>query len=175
MSDASASPPSNIDAATAPPSIEPGPVGQKLAAKGFHVTPLGADATGVEQLELPAAQAVTIGAYLREEPSLAYDLALAAVGLDCKTHRETLYCLYSMTHHGYLNLKIKADDTDHAPSLSSVWSALNWHEREAYDLFGIVYNGHPDMRRILMPTDWVGHPLRKDYKEEDPRLVWNRR
>ncbi|MCA9807560.1 MAG: NADH-quinone oxidoreductase subunit C, partial [Cyanobacteria bacterium HKST-UBA06] len=51
----------------------------------------------------------------------------------------------------------------------------DWHEREAYDLFGIQFDGHPNLKRILMPDDWVGHPLRKDYTVDDPRLVWNER
>jgi NADH-quinone oxidoreductase subunit C len=72
-------------------------------------------------------------------------------------------------------LKVTANGADESPSLYPVWPAVDWHEREAYDLLGIHYIGHPDLRRILMPTYWLGHPLRKDYKEEDPRLVWNRR
>ena len=173
MSDASPSPTNNDSPEVE--AIPPGPVGQKLTAKGFGFTPLGFDATGIEQIEIPASEVARVGAYLRDEPSLDYDMALAAVGFDHKTHRETLYCFYSMTHGGYINIKVKADENEHSPSLSLVWPALNWHEREAYDLLGIIYDGHPDLRRILMPTDWVGHPLRKDYKEEDPRLVWNRR
>jgi len=55
-------------------------------------------------------------------------------------------------------------DNPHVPSVESVWKTANWHEREAYDLIGVVFDGHPDLRRILLPDDWEGHPLRKDYK-----------
>ena len=56
-----------------------------------------------------------------------------------------------------------------------IWHAADWHERESYDLLGIHYDGHTNLTRILMPNDWLGHPLRKDYKVNDPRLVWNER
>ncbi|HWV45928.1 MAG TPA: NADH-quinone oxidoreductase subunit C, partial [Nitrospira sp.] len=81
---------------------------------------------------------------------------------------------YSTKSHKYLALKVTAVN-EHSPSLMPVWPAADWHERETYDLLGIHYDGHPNLTRILMPTDWLGHPLRKDYKVNDPRLVWNER
>jgi NADH-quinone oxidoreductase subunit C len=76
-----------------------------------------------------------------------------------------VYNLYSHKHHGRITLKARLAD-DQSPSIDSVakvWSTAIWHEREAYDMMGIRFNGHPDLRRILMPGDWVGHPQRKDY------------
>ncbi len=76
-----------------------------------------------------------------------------------------VYNLYSHKHHGRITLKTRLAD-DQAPaidSVSSVWSTAIWHEREAYDMMGIRFNGNPDLRRILMPGDFVGHPQRKDY------------
>ena len=76
-----------------------------------------------------------------------------------------VYNLYSHKHHNRVTLKARLAD-DLAPaidSVSTVWSTAIWHEREAYDMMGIRFNGHPDLRRILMPGDWVGHPQRKDY------------
>jgi len=76
-----------------------------------------------------------------------------------------VYALYSHKHHDRITLKTQLAD-DQAPaidSVASVWSTAIWHEREAYDMMGIRFNGHPDPRRILMPADWVGHPQRKDY------------
>ena len=76
-----------------------------------------------------------------------------------------VYNLYSHKHHDRITLKTRlADDQSPAiDSVSKVWSTANWHEREIYDMMGIRFNGHPDLRRILMPADWVGHPQRKDY------------
>jgi len=76
-----------------------------------------------------------------------------------------VYTLYSHKHHDRITLKARLAD-DQSPAIDSVakvWSTANWHEREAYDMMGIRFNGHPDLRRILMPADWVGHPQRKDY------------
>ena len=76
-----------------------------------------------------------------------------------------VYNLYSHKHHDRITLKTRlADDQSPAiDSVSKVWSTANWHEREIYDMMGIRFHGHPDLRRILMPADWVGHPQRKDY------------
>jgi NADH-quinone oxidoreductase subunit C len=76
-----------------------------------------------------------------------------------------VYNLYSHKHHDRITLKARLAD-DQAPAIDSVakvWSTAIWHEREAYDMMGIRFSGHPDLRRILMPSDWVGHPQRKDY------------
>jgi len=76
-----------------------------------------------------------------------------------------VYNLYSHKHHDRITLKVRLAD-DQAPaidSVASVWSTAIWHEREAYDMMGIRFHGNPDLRRILMPGDWVGHPQRKDY------------
>jgi len=76
-----------------------------------------------------------------------------------------VYALYSHKHHDRITLKTRLAD-DQAPAIDSVakvWSTANWHEREIYDMMGIRFSGHPDLRRILMPGDWVGHPQRKDY------------
>ena len=63
-----------------------------------------------------------------------------------------------------LRLKVRVPGTDpRVPTLSGVWASVNWAEREAFDLFGIIFDGHPDLRRILLPDDWEGHPMRKDY------------
>ncbi len=72
---------------------------------------------------------------------------------------------FSMSASISLKCDIPRDDP-HVASLTCLWPAANWHEREAYDLFGIVFDGHPDLRRILMPEEWEGYPLRKDYRDE---------
>ncbi len=77
---------------------------------------------------------------------------------------EVVYHLYSHEHKQRLRLKAKiGGDNPEIASVTSVWRAANWYERETFDLFGIQFHGHPDLRRILMPDDWQGHPLRKDY------------
>lgn len=156
-----------------PPPPEPGEFGQRLQAAGFAITPLEPDAGGTEMLQLDRDSLLKACAFLRDE--CQFDLALSCTGVDRKEHRESVYHVYSLKTHKYLAIKVQADGNDHSPSLMPVWPAVDWHERESYDLMGIVYDGHVDLKRILMPVDWLGHPLRKDYKVDDPRLVWNER
>ena len=159
----------------ATPAIPAGMFGALLESKGITVEHLGNDAKGTEIIRLTAEAILKAGELLKGDASSKLDMLLLVTGIDWKTHRESVYHLYSTVHYHSLIIKIVADANDKSPSLYPVWPAADWHEREAYDLMGIHYEGHPDLRRILMPTYWLGHPLRKDYKEEDPRLVWNRR
>jgi NADH-quinone oxidoreductase subunit C len=85
---------------------------------------------------------------------------------------EVVYHLFSMEARHELLLKVRVPRLEpRVPSVTGIWSGANWHEREAYDLFGIVFDGHPDLRRIMMTEDWTGHPLRKDYVYQEPRWL----
>jgi NADH-quinone oxidoreductase subunit C len=78
---------------------------------------------------------------------------------------ESVYEVYSVKHNHRLSFKVRvARDNPKIPSVVSIWPAANWHERETFDLVGIIYEGHPFLKRILLPEDWEGHPLRKDYQ-----------
>lgn len=81
---------------------------------------------------------------------------------------EVVYNLYSIPYDLHLMLKVILDrDRPLLDSVSDIWRTADWHEREAYDLLGVHFEGHPDLRRILLPNDWEGHPLRKDYQEQE--------
>jgi NADH-quinone oxidoreductase subunit C len=71
--------------------------------------------------------------------------------------------LYSMTQNHRLRVKAAVGENETIPTVSGVWKTANWQEREAFDMFGVVFEGHPDLRRILLPEDWEGYPMRKDY------------
>ena len=108
---------------------------------------------------------------LHDEPGLDFRLLADLAGVDTGTHMQVVYHLWSATTGDWL--RVVADGLDReaprAPSVTFLWKGAEWMEREAYDLFGIVFEGHPDMTRILLPEDWEGHPLRKDYvHEKDP-------
>ncbi|MNG02001.1 NADH-quinone oxidoreductase subunit C/D [compost metagenome] len=91
--------------------------------------------------------------------------------MDQETHLEVAYHLLSLTHKHEYCVKVKTDrDQASIPSVTDVWPTANWNEREAFDLFGIDFPGHPNLVRIMMPDDWVGHPLRKDYEPLDPEV-----
>ena len=88
---------------------------------------------------------------------------------EAKGQLEVVYHLSSLIHEHQLVLKVRTDRNEPAPipSVTRVWKAADWHEREAFDLLGIPFSDHPDLRRILLPDDWEGNPLRKDYVEAE--------
>ena len=117
----------------------------------------------------PAA-VVDVCRFLRDDPELRFDSLSNQTGVDYKAKNliQVVYHLYSYPQRHAIVLK--ADVPRDAPSLPSVvdvWPAANWLEREIYDLVGVTFEGHPDLRRLLMPEDWPGHPLRKDFVEPE--------
>lgn len=115
--------------------------------------------------------------FLHDEPDLYFDYLVDLCGVDYQGKKEkrfeVVYHLYSVRHRHAIRLR--AEVSENAPTIDSVvpvWAGVNWHEREAYDMYGIVFQGHPDLRRILMPEDWEGHPLRKDYPVKGPEKEW---
>ncbi len=111
---------------------------------------------------------VEVCRFLKAEAGLEFDFLedLTAVDWPKKNVIEVVYHLVSYKHRHAFKLKVEADRA--APSVASVedvWKTANWFEREVYDLFGVDFPGHPDLRRIMLPDDWIGHPLRKDYQE----------
>jgi NADH-quinone oxidoreductase subunit C len=99
---------------------------------------------------------------------LGFDSPQSVNGIDRLTHLEVVYHLYSMRELRFLGLKVKLPrDDPHMPSATGVWRGVNWHEREVFDLFGVIFDDHPDLRRILLPDDWEGYPARKDYTKID--------
>jgi NADH-quinone oxidoreductase subunit C len=116
----------------------------------------------VSRDDLPA-----VARALRDRPDLRFDLLVDLTAVDFLPREprfEIVYMLVSIEQRARLRLKVRLDGADaHVASVSSVWPAANWLEREVWDLFGVVFDGHPDPRRLLMPEDWEGFPLRKDY------------
>ncbi len=136
-------------------------------------------------IEVSAEAIVDVCRYLRDEPGLEFGMLNCISGVDYfepdekkaqkvdwEPHFELVYHLSSITLKHTLVLKIILprwkDDIEgqlpEVPSVVGIWSTADWHEREVYDLAGVQFVGHPNLRRILCPEDWVGHPLRKDYK-----------
>jgi len=119
-------------------------------------------------LEVRREQLVDVAKVLRDDPALRFELCLGVSGVHYpdETGRElhAVYPLTSITHNRRIRLEVAAPDADpHVPSLFSVYPTTDWHERETYDFFGIIFDGHPSLTRIEMPDDWEGHPQRKDY------------
>lgn len=106
--------------------------------------------------------------FLKHDPKFDFHYLSDLSGLDlgefASPRFAVNYHLYSLRLNHRLRVKLYLDEDDaHAPTVSRIWATANWHEREVYDMFGIVFDGHPDLRRILMPADYEGHPLRKDF------------
>lgn len=127
-------------------------------------------------LTIPVDQLTDICRFLRDDERLFFDLLACITAIDNGSNANTMEVVYNLTSIPYehnLMLKVivprnvKGTTLPSVPSLAHIWRTADWHEREAFDLVGIQFDGHPDLRRILLPTDWVGHPLRTDYQEEE--------
>jgi NADH-quinone oxidoreductase subunit C len=146
----------------------------------------GGNLTAIDPwIEVSPEGLVEVCTYLRDEPSLRFDFlncvsgvdyfeadAKKAAKLDWTPHTEVVYHLWSLPHKTSIVLKVilprwkddRPGELPEVPTVSNVWRTADWHEREVYDLSGVRFVGHPNLRRILCPEDWVGHPLRKDYE-----------
>jgi NADH-quinone oxidoreductase subunit C len=104
--------------------------------------------------------------FLKEQHgfNMLADLCGADRGPEEDPRFEVNYHLFSTSHHNRLRLKVLlSEDDPHVATVTQIWKTANWHERETYDLLGVIFDGHPDLRRILLPSDFDGHALRKDY------------
>jgi NADH-quinone oxidoreductase subunit C len=157
----------------------------RLTAR-FGQTIRGANLAALDPwIEVSAEGLVEVCRYLRDEPDLRFNLLNCISGVDYfepdpkkaakvdfQPHLEVVYHLFSLPHKRSLVLKVLlprwkhdvAGELPEVPTVSGVWRTADWHEREVYDLSGVQFVGHPDLRRILCPEDWLGHPLRKDYE-----------
>jgi NADH-quinone oxidoreductase subunit C len=111
---------------------------------------------------------LAVARMLRDDPALRFEFCSGVSGVhypaDTGHELHAVYHLLSMTHNRRIRLEVTAPDADpHIPSLVPVYPTNDWHERETFDMFGIIFDGHPALTRILMPDDWPGHPQRKDY------------
>ncbi len=109
--------------------------------------------------------------FLRDDQRLLFDFLGCLTGIDNGIEANTvevIYHFYSIPFQHSLVVKVIAPRQNPiVPTLSHLWRTADWHERECYDLVGIVFDKHPDLQRILLPDDWEGHPLRKDYQEQE--------
>lgn len=167
-----------IIAPPAGPTEPPPPLG--LVVPAFIADLQSAVPDGVEHvswwvgdwsLVVQASRLIAVATHLRGAPGAAFDACSDVTATDWPPRGlrfDVIYCLYSTRLQHRVRLKVRVADGDAVPSVSAVWPAASWLEREVFDLFGIRFDGHPDLRRILMPDEWQGHPQRKDYPLEGP-------
>lgn len=138
---------------------------------GEAVLTLDTELSGDHSIHIAPTAIADVCKFLAETDTLAFDSLMCLSGVDLSAKDEefaVVYHLYSMNHRHKVVLKTPLPKSDpQLPSVSHIWKTADWHEREAYDLYGIIFEGHTDLRRLLLPDDWEGYPLRKDYQEPD--------
>jgi NADH-quinone oxidoreductase subunit C len=138
-------------------------IGQRLVSAGLRAE--FKPTTPDPHLEIAREDLLKISQMLRENPDLAFDSLMCLSGLDYPDRLEVVINLHSFKHRHKITIKVKCPKDDPViPTVSAIWPTAEWHEREAFDLIGVRFEGHADLRRILLPEDWEGHPLRKDYQ-----------
>jgi NADH-quinone oxidoreductase subunit C len=152
----------------------PDQIRDRLLARfpGFEVTVVANPSPGAQHsLSVGTGRVAEVAGFLRDDPSLKLDYCSNVTGVDWPDHFEVVYHLFSMAlRHGPVVLRLRTvnrSDKVSVPSLTPVWRSCEFQEREIFDLFGVVFEGHPDLRRILMWDEFTDHPMRKDYVEPD--------
>ncbi len=155
--------------------LEPAEIADKVADKFLHdfldVITFGDQVSVIVKKD----RIVDICRYLHDDPTLYFDHLQDLCGVDYHGKKEmrfeVVYNLYSVRYRHSIRIRaqVPADDPS-IQSVTSIWAGADWHERECFDMFGIVFRDHPDLRRILLPEDWEGYPLRKDYPLKGPEL-----
>jgi len=125
-------------------------------------------AFGETTIVVPREHLVDACSFLKTWPEGRFDFLSDICGADRGVEEEPRfevnYHLFSTTKYHRIRLKVLLNEEDtHVPTVTGLWKTANWHERETFDLFGVIFDGHPDLRRILLPDDWQGHALRKDF------------
>ncbi|HTB23455.1 MAG TPA: NADH-quinone oxidoreductase subunit C [bacterium] len=126
------------------------------------------NAPQLPEVKVPRARFRALMEHLHSDPALALDYPMCMTAVDWPEQAviTCVYHLYSFPHGHKLVVKCDADRSDaRMPTVSDLWRGCEWFEREVYDLFGVTFEGHPDLRRIMLTDDWVGFPLRKDYRD----------
>ncbi len=156
-----------------PQDIEKHPVLEKLREFDAQSVAEVLEFRGEITVVVPREKLLRACEYLSTDPTLRFSLLsdiTAADKFPLEPRFEVNYHLVSIDRRDRIRLKVRIRGNDATlPSVTPVWPTANWHERESFDLFGIRFEGHPDLKRILMPDDWEGHPLRKDYPTEGYR------
>jgi NADH-quinone oxidoreductase subunit C len=144
--------------------LTPSEIGSRLQVH-FPETVLQEDQQNPVALKVPADRYRELAATLRQDPDLDFDYLEFQTCCDRPPdHLDFLAYFFSYRHGHRVALKVEMDRVAPSlPSLADLWANADWNEREVFDLFGVVFHGHPDLRRIMMPEDWEGYPLRKDY------------
>jgi len=146
--------------------LEPQALFDAVKAK-FGEAALELQATGFRPAFVVVAPAsiADVAIFLRDDPAMKFDSLMCLSGVDAKERFAVAYHLHSLSHKHQIGVKaFLPRENPSLPSVDAVWPAANFMERETFDLYGIVFTGSKDLRRILLPDDWEGHPLRKDYK-----------
>jgi NADH-quinone oxidoreductase subunit C len=146
--------------------LEPNQIFDQLKSEfGESIIEFKTNSTSDPFITVKAEKLVDICLSLRDNENYLFDYLSCLSGVDYKTNLGVVYNLYSFTFGHKITLKTIVEKTNPVvPSIEKVWKSANWHEREAFDLLGVKFDGHPNLIRILCPYDWEGHPLQKDYK-----------
>jgi NADH-quinone oxidoreductase subunit C len=153
--------------------LEPIQIAEKIKGKFPDAVVSMDEYRGQASVVLKKEGILDVAQWLHDDPEMQMKLLRDVCGVDYLGKKEprfeVVYHLYSIEHRHMIRLKAQVSEDDASiQSVTPVWEGANFHERECYDMFGIKFEGHPDLRRVLLPEDWQGHPLRKDYPLEGP-------